>query len=161
MKRGDFLYKTRWATADELPIMSEYWCLMANEMADNDGTPEPDNERVYQVKELFINEYKAGHLAFRVAVDKEDRIIACAGGLIRTEYAYPLAEEPTLFGWIISVYTNKAHRKQGLAKDLIDEICLWLKENGANRARLWSSSLAKNMYEELGFQQMFDLEKKL
>ncbi|MCM3490625.1 GNAT family N-acetyltransferase [Alkalihalophilus marmarensis] len=155
------MYKTRWATTDEVPYMSEYWCLMANEMADIDGTPKPDNERVTQVKELFVNEYMAGHLVFRVAVDKEDRIIACAGGLIRTEYAYPLAEEPTLFGWIISVYTNKAHRKQGLAHHLINDICLWLKENGAKRAKLWSSSLAKNIYKDLDFQPMIDLEKKL
>ncbi|MEC2072555.1 GNAT family N-acetyltransferase [Alkalihalophilus marmarensis] len=161
MKRGDCLYKFRWATAVEVPDMSEYWCLMANEMADIDGTPEPDNERVNQIKELFVNEYKAGHLAFRVAVDKEDRIIACAGGLIRTEYAYPLAEEPTLFGWIISVYTIKVHRKQGLAHQLINDICLWLKENGAKRARLCASSLAINLYEDLGFQQMIEMEKKL
>ena len=155
------MYETRWSTNDEITIMVDYWCKMANEMGENDGTPKPDFRRIEQVKSLFIRESESGNLKFRVAIDHTNQIIACAGGLIRTEYSYPLAEEPSLFGWVISVYTLKEHRKNGLAYKLVDEICLWLKQKGAKRARLWSSSDGRKVYENLGFENMIDMSKPL
>lgn len=155
------MYKTRWSTNDEITVMVDYWYKMATEMGENDGIPKPDLQRIEGVKNLFIREYELGNLKFRVAVDSNDNIVACAGGLIRTEYSYPLAEEPSLFGWVISVYTLKKHRNNGLAYNLVDEICLWLRDKGAKRARLWSSSSGRKVYENLGFKDMLDMSKPL
>jgi predicted GNAT family acetyltransferase len=155
------MYETRWTTNDEIPIMADYWYRMACEMGEVDGIPTPDLQRVEEVKNLFLKESKSGNLMFRVAIDSHDRIVACAGGLIRTEYPYPLAEEQSLFGWVIAVYTLKNHRNNGLAYKLVDEICLWLKQKGANRARLWSSSTGRRVYENLGFENMRDMTRPL
>lgn len=155
------MYKTRWATYEELNIMENYWFKMASEMGEIDGIPKPNFQRLEEVKNLFLKEFELGNLLFRLAVDSDEKIVACAGGLIRTEYAYPLAEEQSLFGWVIAVYTVKNHRKNGLASQLVDEICLWLKQKGAKRARLWSSSTGRTVYEQLGFHHMMDLSKKL
>jgi GNAT superfamily N-acetyltransferase len=49
---------------------------------------------------------------------------------------FPLSEEQTPFGWIIAVYTLPQHRGNGLAYQLVDEVCSWLKDNGAKRAKI-------------------------
>ncbi len=36
-----------------------------------------------------------------------------------------------------------------------------LKDKGAKRVRLWSSSRARKVYENLGFKSMLDMEKPL
>lgn len=98
---------------------------------------------------------------FKVAVDSNKNIVACAGGLIREEYPYPLAEEQSLFGWVIAVYTLENFRNNGIAYHLVDEVCTWLQQKGAKRARLWSSSTGRSVYEKLGFQNMMDMSKEL
>ncbi|MGG3790248.1 GNAT family N-acetyltransferase, partial [Geobacillus thermodenitrificans] len=128
---------------------------------EKDGIPIPNSERVNEVRNLFLKEREENNLRFRVAVDEQGNIVACAGGLIRMEYATPLSEEPTPFGWVISVYTIPHHRKKGLASQLVEEVCSWLKERGARRARLWASSEGRRIYERLGFSPMLDMEKAL
>ncbi|QWC21126.1 GNAT family N-acetyltransferase [Bacillus haikouensis] len=155
------MYKTRNATEAEIPLMADHWHSMACEMSEIDGITKPDIHRVEEVKSLFIKEYEAGQLIFRVAVDESNQLAACAGGLIRTEYPYPLAGEESLFGWVISVYTLEDHRHNGLASTLTDEVCEWLKQKGAKRARLWSSSSGRSVYEKCGFKPMMDMTKPL
>ncbi|MBA4537425.1 GNAT family N-acetyltransferase [Bacillus aquiflavi] len=48
-----------------------------------------------------------------------------------------------LFGWFITVYTLPQHRNNGIAHQLVDDVCSWLKDKGAKWARLWSSSSAR------------------
>ncbi|AGE23481.1 hypothetical protein GHH_c29710 [Geobacillus sp. GHH01] len=118
-------------------------------MGEKDGIPIPNIERVNEVRNLFLKESEENNLRFRVAVDEKGNIVACAGGLIRMEYATPLSEEQTPFGWIIGVYTINNHRKKGLASQLVEEVCSWLKERGARRARLWASSQGRRIYERI------------
>ncbi|MBH9964900.1 GNAT family N-acetyltransferase [[Bacillus] enclensis] len=155
------MYRTRNATDAEIPLMADHWYRMACEMCEIDDMPKPDIRRIEEVKSLFIKESEAGQLMFRVALDESDQIAACAGGLLRTEYPYPLAKEQSLFGWVISVYTLENHRHNGLASTLTDEVCVWLKQNGAKRARLWSSSTGRSVYEKNGFKPMMDMTKPL
>ncbi|OIU68554.1 GNAT family N-acetyltransferase [Rossellomorea aquimaris] len=155
------MYRTRNATEAEFPVLADHWYRMACEMSEIDGVPKPDIHRIEEVKCLFLRESEAGQLMFRVAVDESDQIAACAGGLVRTEYPYPLAEEQSIFGWVISVYTLENHRHNGLASTLTDEVCEWLKQKGARRARLWSSSSGRSVYEKSGFKPMMDMTKPL
>ena len=155
------MYKTRWAKEEEFNVILDYWYEMAYEMGESDEVPKPDQQRYEEVRSLFMKESKLGNLMFRVAVDKDDNIVACAGGLLRKEYAYPLSDEQSLFGWIISVYTSKNHRNNRLANKLVDEVCLWLKEKGVQKVRLWASSPGRRVYEKLGFKNMMYMEKEL
>jgi GNAT superfamily N-acetyltransferase len=161
VEEGSGMYQTRWITKEEIAMMPDFWYRMACEMGEIDGVPKPDLERLEEVKSLFYKEFESGRLMFRVAVDRSGKIVACAGGLLRKEYSFPLAIEQTLFGWVIAVYTDKDHRRNGLAYMLVEDICLWLKEKGADRARLWSSSAGRSVYENLGFEKMMDMVKPL
>ncbi|WP_366248794.1 GNAT family N-acetyltransferase [Terribacillus aidingensis] len=155
------MYETRLANREELPLIGNYWFQMTREMGEVDGLPVPSSQRVSEVIAIFEKEFDAGNIMFKVVTDEINEIVACAGGLIREEYTFPLSEEKSLFGWVIAVYTLPTHRKNGLASRLVEEVCDWLKDKGAVRARLWSSSSARRMYEDLGFRNMMDMEKTL
>ena len=155
------MFTYRWASPQDLPIIAGLWHKMADEMGKQDGIPVPDEERLKEVQRLFEYEYTAERLSFRVALNEEGEIVACAGGLLRNEYAFPLSSEQTLFGWVVSVYTAEECRRNGLASRLVEDVCAWLKEKGARRARLWSSSHASDLYASLGFTRMIDMEKTL
>lgn len=155
------MFTYRWATGQELPMIACLWHRMACEMGKLDGIPVPDEERQKEVQMFFENEYNAKRLNFRVALNDNGEIIACAGGLVRKEYAFPLSGEQTLFGWVVAVYTAEHCRRNGLASRLVGDVCSWLKEQGAERARLWPSSSAAGMYGKLGFTRMIDMEKPL
>ena len=155
------MYETRLAKREELPLIGNYWFRMASEMGEVDDIPVPSSQRVLEVIAIFEKEFDAGNIMFKIATDEKNEIVACAGGLIREEYSFPLSEEKSIFGWVIAVYTLPAHRKLGLSSRLVEEVCNWLKDQGAVRARLWSSSSARGMYENLGFRNMVDMEKTL
>jgi GNAT superfamily N-acetyltransferase len=155
------MYETRWATDGDRPLLTEYWYRMACEMAEKDSIPKPTEQRTAEVDRLFAAELVAGTLAFHVALDQTGTIIACAGGLLRTEYPTPLSEELVPFGWVIAVYTLPEHRGYGLATQLVDEVCTWLSSRGARRARLWASSDGRPVYERMGFRPMMDMAKPL
>ena len=155
------MYTYRWATEHELPMIACFWQRMACEMGKLDGIPIPDGERQKEVQTFFEKEYTAKRLNFRVAINEEAEIVACAGGLVRSEYAFPLSSEQTLFGWDVAVYTVEHCRRNGLASRLVEDVCGWLKEQGAERARLWPSSSAAGMYGRLGFTRMIAMEKPL
>jgi GNAT superfamily N-acetyltransferase len=134
---------------------------MSADMCADDGVPLPGEARRAEVDALFATEMAAGKLAFRVAVAPDGAIIACAGGLLRTEYVVPLSTEQVPFGWVVVVYTMPEHRGHGLATRLTTEVCKWLEQQGARRARLWASSAGRPVYERLGFRPMFDMAKPL
>ncbi|MGM8216435.1 GNAT family N-acetyltransferase [Bacillaceae bacterium W0354] len=152
---------TTWATKEDINKLTELWYAMTTEMEEVEGIPRPSLEKVKEVNELFNREYNQGNLMFRIVKDNAGTIITCSGGLLRSEYAYPLAEEQSIFGWVINVYTIKEYRRQRLASKLTNEVCNWLKTKGANRAKLWTSSQAREMYRNLGFTESFEMDKKL
>ncbi len=150
-----------WAEKGDIKTLTDFWYAMTCEMEEKDGIPRPSMGRVHEVYHFFLKEYEKKNLVFRIAKNNSGQIVACSGGLLRSEYAYPLAEKQTLYGWIVNVYTKKEYRRNGLASQLTADVCEWLKTNGAKRARLWTSSQARRVYERLGFSQSHEMEKQL
>ena len=153
------MYTTRFATLEEIPKLVECWTKMTIEMSEPDGTPLPTDERITEIYEIFEARIKDGSLIFRVAVDDNGEIAACAGGLIRYDYMWPLSKDPSPVGWVVSVYTDHNHRKQGLANKIVNEVCEWLQQKEVSMIRLWASKQGKPTYEKLGFEQSSFMEK--
>ena len=71
-------------------------------------------------------------------------------------------------GWIPDLYVKPGSRGSGIGYRLLNEILIWLKGKGVNKA--WISvhkrnKVARHMYKKLGFHQMLaqylDLEKEI
>jgi GNAT superfamily N-acetyltransferase len=53
--------------------------------------------------------------------------------------------------WVVNVFTEPAHRRQGLARLLMAAILAWSREAGLRNLYLHASAEGRGLYESLGF----------
>ena len=77
--------------------------------------------------------------------------VAAGGGLIVIPWPPgPMSLDPRC-GFIFNVYTQPAHRKQGLARRLMDAIHDWCRAEGLERVVLNASTFGKPLYDAMGY----------
>ena len=77
--------------------------------------------------------------------------VAAGGGLIVIPWPPgPLSLDPRC-GFIFNVYTQPAHRKQGLARRLMDAIHDHCRAEGIERVVLNASAFGKPLYDSMGY----------
>ncbi len=77
--------------------------------------------------------------------------VASGGGLIVIPWPPgPMSLDPRC-GFIFNVYTQPAHRKQGLARRLMDAIHDYCRAEGIERVVLNASAFGKPLYDAMGY----------
>lgn len=80
-----------------------------------------------------------------------DGSIAAGGGLIVIPWPPgPMTMDPRC-GFIFNVFTEAAHRKQGLARRLMDTMHDWCRSEGIERVVLNASVFGKSLYASMGY----------
>jgi GNAT superfamily N-acetyltransferase len=80
-----------------------------------------------------------------------DRAVVAGGGLIVMPWPPgPFTMDPRC-GFIFNVYTDRAHRKQGLGRRLMDAMHDWCRGEGIERVALNASTLGRPVYEAMGY----------
>jgi GNAT superfamily N-acetyltransferase len=64
-------------------------------------------------------------------------------------------------GFVSSVYTWPAYRRQGIARELMKLLIAGARKEGVGRLILWSSEMGRPLYEQLGFTGSRALELNL
>jgi GNAT superfamily N-acetyltransferase len=64
-------------------------------------------------------------------------------------------------GFVSSVFTRPAYRRQGIARHLMQMLIASAREEGVGRLILWSSEMGRPLYEQLGFTGSHGLELNL
>jgi ribosomal protein S18 acetylase RimI-like enzyme len=64
-------------------------------------------------------------------------------------------------GFVSSVFTRPAYRRQGIARHLMEMLIASAREEGIERLILWSSEMGRPLYEQLGFSGSRGLELNL
>ena len=62
----------------------------------------------------------------------------------------PISMDPRC-GFVFNVYTDPAHRRQGLARRLMDAIHDWCRGEGIERLVLNASTFGQSLYESMGY----------
>jgi len=62
---------------------------------------------------------------------------------------------------ILNVYTDPAHRRQGIARQLMQTMIAWCKQQGLARVTLHASDDGRHLYESLGFEPSNEMRLKL
>lgn len=104
------------------------------------------DSRVLDSYAVLYTYERAAHF---VAV-RNGRIAAIAGAFIKSDLPYCFYERP-VYGFIGDVYTDPAHRRQGLASRLSGEAIDWLRQREVKVVRLLASPQGRGIYERLGF----------
>lgn len=81
-----------------------------------------------------------------------DGQVAAGGGVLIADWpGSPLNFEPKR-AWILNIYVEPQHRRQGLAKAVTKALIDWCRQNGFSSVALHASEYGRGLYEKLGFQ---------
>jgi GNAT superfamily N-acetyltransferase len=77
--------------------------------------------------------------------------IAGGGGVVMADWpGSPLNLEPRR-AWLLNIYVEPQHRRQGLAKAITQALIEWCRQNGFGSVALHASEYGRELYEKLGF----------
>jgi GNAT superfamily N-acetyltransferase len=89
-----------------------------------------------------------------------DRVVAGGAVVISPWPAHPNDLECRR-ATILNVYTNPEHRRRGIARQLMQTMIAWCKQDGFARVTLHASDDGRHLYESLGFEPSNEMRLNL
>lgn len=77
-------------------------------------------------------------------------VVAGAGVIFLAFHPNPADPRPRR-AWVVNVFTEPAHRRQGLARRLMETIVAWCAAEGLSNLYLHASDEARALYADMGF----------
>lgn len=151
-------YILRHATLDDVPVICRQRRLMFKDMGHNDIACLDAMEQQF-AEWVRLRLQDQTYLAW-LAIDEHQQIVAGAG-LWMIDWPPHVLGNNTLRGYILNVYTEKGHRRQGLARQLT-EMCLdACRRRGIDIVSLHASPTGRALYESMGFAESNEMRMKL
>jgi len=85
-----------------------------------------------------------------VATSHTGEVVAGGGLIVIPWPPGPMSMDPRC-GFVFNVYTQPAHRKQGLARQLMEAMHAYCRAEGLERMVLNASEFGKPLYEDMGY----------
>ena len=85
-----------------------------------------------------------------MAVTSDGEVVGGAGLIVIPWPPGPISMDPRC-GFVFNVYTHPAHRKQGLARRLMDAVHDYCRAEGMERMVLNASTFGQSLYESMGY----------
>lgn len=141
-------YRIRPGTADDLEIIMHQRRSMFLDMGRKDDSDLAESIRTS--REFFSARLANGSYRAWLVETKPGSIVAGAGVIIFDYHSSPLDPSPRR-PMVVNVYTERNHRRQGIARKLMELIIAWCREKGFNSVLLHASDEGKPLYDSLGF----------
>ncbi|HYE86904.1 MAG TPA: GNAT family N-acetyltransferase [Vicinamibacterales bacterium] len=139
-------YSIRAATITDIPHIVIHREQMFRDM----GIPAEFAEMAVAT-ELWLRHAIPSHVYRGWIAVAESGEVAAGGGLIVIPWPPgPMTMDPRC-GFIFNVYTQPAHRKQGLGRRLMDAMHDWCRSEGIERVVLNASVFGRPLYEAMGY----------
>ncbi|HVM45422.1 MAG TPA: GNAT family N-acetyltransferase [Candidatus Thermoplasmatota archaeon] len=150
-------YALRRATHDDIDVLVRHrrkmWCDIA------EYTPEELDASDVHYREWVAPRLRSAELAGIVALRGDE---AAASGIV---WKQPIQPRPRWtegsHAYVMSMYTEPAHRGRGLAPRIVHEAMAWAKENGCSVMALHASQLGRPVYEKMGFERTWEMRLRL
>jgi GNAT superfamily N-acetyltransferase len=151
-------FTVRLATPEDAAVLARHRVSMFRDMGD---LPPEQAESLEAAARRVIKEWiAAGTYVSWVAspAARPAEIIAGAGIQIRPLLPRPRPGRPTIRegggpeGIILNVYTERAWRRHGVARQLMEAVIVWARSHGVARLVLHASPEGRPLYEQLGFE---------
>lgn len=86
-------------------------------------------------------------------IEAQGQVVAGGGALIRPLLPRPECTQGSAEAYVLNVYTEPAHRRRGLARQLMRVIIEWCMAHGITRVSLHASDDGRPLYVAVGFLQ--------
>lgn len=140
-------YAVREARPHELAVVIRHRRRMYEDMGHTDPRQLEEMERS---SELFFGHHFAAGTYRGWFVETEGRIVAGGGVLVlpfQPQINSPRPERP----WIVNMFTEPEHRRQGLARLLLQEMLAWCRGQSFPLVSLHASDEGRFVYAAMGF----------
>lgn len=92
----------------------------------------------------------------------EERGEPAASGCVWVKRVHPRPRLATLDeAYLLSMYTEPAHRGKGHARRIVKAAIAWAREQGCPRMTLHASEMGRPIYERLGFERRWEMKLDL
>jgi GNAT superfamily N-acetyltransferase len=107
---------------------------------------------------IFFSERLAnGRYCGWLVETERGEIVVGAGVIVFDYHANPLDPSPQR-PMVVNVYTERGHRRQGIAKKMMELIIHWCRSEGFNSVVLHASNEGRPLYDALGFKQTNEMQ---
>ncbi len=151
-------YQLRSATLDDVPIL----CLHRRQMFEDMG--HRDSQLLGPMAERFaewVTERIKNQTYLAWIAVTEDQQIAASAGLWLVDWPPHVMGPEGPRGYILNVYTDKQHRRKGLARQLTQYCIDACRERHIAIIALHASEHGRSLYESLGFLASNEMRLKL
>jgi GNAT superfamily N-acetyltransferase len=87
--------------------------------------------------------------------------VVAGGGVILLEYQPGPLQPGRYRPFVVNVWCDEEYRRQGLARQLMETMVTWAREQGFAALNLHASEAGRPLYEELGFVRTNEMRLKL
>lgn len=152
-------YAVRAATADDAALLARFRLAMFRHIAPTTATPTFDEPAFEALDTEALSKELATGRTLAWFVEFEGQAVASAA---LTLYAIlPKPWNPTArYGYVSSLFTEREHRRRGLARHLISLALEAAKEHGCAEAVLHGAPDGRPLYESLGFAATNEMRRK-
>lgn len=99
---------------------------------------------------VFLERLANGQYRAWLVESAPEQVIAGAGIIVFDYHSSPLDPCPRR-PVIVNVFTERAHRRQGIARKLMEILVEWCREEGFGSILLHASNEGRPLYDSLGF----------
>ncbi len=152
-------YVIRQATAADAPIIVHHRRAMFTDMGLGDSK---DLDAMEATFAPFVTRALGSGLYHGWLAETKGGQVVAGGGLIVHEWpARPGNPSDPRRAYILNVYTEPDHRKQGLARRIMTSIIAWCHAEGFKAVSLHASNFGRPLYESLGFERTNEMRLRL
>ena len=149
--------RIRKATERDLDVLVLHRRKMWEDLEFTDEDDLDAHDRTY--RRWARQRMRTGRLVGFVA-EVSGHVVASGCVWLRPAQPFP-GRTQTLFPYVLSMYTERGHRKKGLAARLVRETTRWSRTQGYGRLTLHAATKARPLYRRLGFQRSWEMRVRL
>ena len=139
-------YSVRPATIDDIPHVVTHRAQMFRDM----GIPAEFSAMAAATTAWLATALPDGTYRGWVAATPDGAVVAGGGLIVIPWPPGPFSMDPRC-GFVFNVYTDRAHRKQGLGHRLMEAMHDWCRGEGIERVVLNASTFGQSMYAAMGY----------
>ena len=137
----------RFSTIEDLDHISELRYKMFEEIG---TTSQLVDDFKSKTKDFYFELYQRGK-CIHVVYEHQSEIVACAGGILRSDSFLEASFKQPEYGYLMDVYVSPDCRRQGIAQEMIAMLLNWFEQFGVSSVKLDASKLSGDLYSQVGF----------
>jgi ribosomal protein S18 acetylase RimI-like enzyme len=150
--------RIRAAGVSDVPTLIRHRRMMWWDMGRRD-------KKALRLMEIAANEYfqaavaEGSYVGF-LAENASGAVIG-GGGIVVSAWPGVLGQRQPRRAMILNIYVQPEHRRQGIARALMEKMIVWCKENQFISVGLHASNQGRGLYEKLGFKPTTEMRLEL